>query len=233
MLDTPAVDRNSPGTKNFPLKVLIVDDDQGIRRLLTQVLSEKGYQVEEADSGEHAMEKLRTNKIKLVLLDIGLPGKSGIELLPEILTSYAGIRVIMVTGLADIATAVKCIKLGARDYVCKPFNIDTIIQVVTDALLNGKSRLKWRGHKRRVEDFVDVDVKNKALARLNSIDTTYELLNYVAEFAGKPKISVRIAQKILTEKTRSGGVSDLHQISVLRGIGTQKFNTIVNALGRS
>ena len=100
-------------------RILIVDDEVTIRRLLRQKLSKEGYQCEEADSAEQALDKLRSNSIEMVIPDIKMPGKSGTDLLPEIQASYPDTAVIMATAVTDINIAIQCMKQGADDYITK------------------------------------------------------------------------------------------------------------------
>ena len=114
--------------------LLVVDDEAAIRRILCQKLSREGYQCEEADAAEQALNMLETSPIALVILDIKMPGKSGIELLPEIKSGYPDMAVIMATAVTDIGIAIQCLKLGADDYICKPFNLDEVSLGVQRAL---------------------------------------------------------------------------------------------------
>ncbi len=97
--------------------ILIVDDEEVIRRFLRRKLSREGYQCEEAGSAEQALEKLRGNAAQLVILDVRMPGKSGHELLPEIRASYPDTAVIMATGVTETSIAIQCMKEGAQDYI--------------------------------------------------------------------------------------------------------------------
>lgn len=87
-------------------RILIVDDEVMIRKLLHRKLSREGYRCEEAGSAEQALDKLRGNLTELVILDIKMPGKSGIELLPEIQASYPDTAVVMATAVTDINVAI-------------------------------------------------------------------------------------------------------------------------------
>jgi putative two-component system response regulator len=106
-----------------PETLLVVDDEAAIRRLLRQKLSAEGYRCEEAGDPEQVLPMLDTNPIALVVLDIKMPGKTGIELLPEIKSGYPDTAVIMATAISEIGVAVQCLKQGADDYICKPFNL--------------------------------------------------------------------------------------------------------------
>ncbi len=94
-------------------RILIVDDEPAARKLCNRILSKEGYQCEEANSGERVLDRLNYKKTELVILDIRMPGKSGIELIPEIKAYHPNTAVIMVTAVVDIAIAVRCMKLGA------------------------------------------------------------------------------------------------------------------------
>jgi DNA-binding response OmpR family regulator len=214
-------------------RILIVDDEPATRKLITRRLSEEGYQCEEADSAAQVLDRLRSSKTELVILDIRMPGKSGIELLPEIKASHPDTAVIMVTALVEIASAVQCMKLGAEDYICKPFNVDELALTVERTLHKRKLRLKSNRYQWYLEDTVAPVIKDKALACLNSIETPLELKNAITIYTGKPVLSIRIAQRILTERAESGGFRELQQVAVVRGIGAERFDAIVNALGHS
>ena len=121
-------------------KILLVDDEDGIRRLLHHKLARSGYTCEEANCADRAMEKMAAFQPELVILDIKMPGKSGIELLPEIKAKYPDTAVIMATAINDAGSAINCIKEGADDYICKPFNLEEV-GISTDRTLE-KRRLE-------------------------------------------------------------------------------------------
>jgi DNA-binding response OmpR family regulator len=114
--------------------ILIVDDEHEICNLLCDELSEEGYLCDIALDGDSALRKLEEKNFALVLLDIKLPGRSGIELLQEISHNYCGTVVIMITALDDVSTAVETMKLGAIDYIVKPFDLGKIKSSVSVAL---------------------------------------------------------------------------------------------------
>ena len=86
--------------------ILIVDDEEAIRKLLERKLSSQGYLCQTASNADQALEKLRQHAIDLVILDIKMPGKSGVEALPEIRASYPDTAVIMATAITDASTAI-------------------------------------------------------------------------------------------------------------------------------
>jgi DNA-binding NtrC family response regulator len=107
-------------------KVLIVDDDSDLLYMLSQSLRQANYQVEQADSGIAALDKMRRNMPDLVLLDLNLPDQNGLVTLERILRVNPDALVVMMTGEGDIATAVQAMKLGARDFLSKPFDNDQL-----------------------------------------------------------------------------------------------------------
>ncbi|HEX74281.1 MAG TPA: response regulator [Dehalococcoidia bacterium] len=150
-------------------RILIVDDEEAIRRLLYQKLLGEGYRGEEAGSAEQALDKLRSNTIELVLLDIKMPGKSGAELLPGIKASYPDTAVIMATAITDTSTAIQCMKEGAYDYLTKPFNLDEVILSVDRALEKRRLELENRDYQQHLEQKVEAQAKKIRASFLNAM----------------------------------------------------------------
>ncbi len=114
--------------------LLIVDDEEPIRRLMARKLSDEGYHCLEAGSADEAWDRMKDNPPALVILDIKMPGKLGTELLPEIKAKYPETAVIMATAVADTKVAIQCMKQGAYDYLIKPFSLDDVALNVHAAL---------------------------------------------------------------------------------------------------
>lgn len=115
-------------------KLLVVDDEHLIRWSLEQNLKKQGYEVVTAGTGEDAMRLVRDEQPDLVLLDIQLPGISGIEVLEKIKEHDEDVIVIMVTANSGLENAVNAMRMGAYDYISKPFNLDELAIVVKKAL---------------------------------------------------------------------------------------------------
>jgi len=115
-------------------KILVVDDEQLIRWSLEQNLKKQGYEVVTAGSGEDALRLVREEAPDLMLLDIQLPGMNGIEVLEKVKELEEEVVVIMVTALGVLETAVKAMRLGAYDYINKPFNLDELAIIIKKAL---------------------------------------------------------------------------------------------------
>ena len=131
--------------------ILIVDDEEPIRRLLNQKLSGEGYQCQEAGNAEQALEKLKEKPVHLVILDVRMPGKLGTELLPEIKADYPETAVIMATAVADTRVAVQCMKQGAYDFLIKPFSLDEVALSVHAALRKRALELANKDFQRQTE----------------------------------------------------------------------------------
>ena len=119
---------------NHKQKILIVDDEPMIRRLLHVKLSRLGYRCEEASNAVEALDKMGTYSADLIMLDMKMPGKSGMDLLPELKTTFPNTAVIMATAVAEANLAIQCMRLGADDYITKPFNLDEVILSVEKTL---------------------------------------------------------------------------------------------------
>lgn len=114
--------------------VLVVDDEEMIRELLSTALEQEEYNWFTAANVDEAFEILKNNPVDLVISDIMMPGKSGIDLLRELKKIDDDIVVLMITGLSDMGTAMQCIHLGADDYITKPFGVNRVMLTAKNLL---------------------------------------------------------------------------------------------------
>jgi DNA-binding NtrC family response regulator len=114
--------------------VLIIDDQEPIRNILSYALQKQGYVCELAKRGDEALQSILMKDFDIALLDIDMPGMSGLEVLSQLITHRPDISVVMVTAIQDTRIAVEAMKLGAYDYVIKPFNLDDLGLRVEKAL---------------------------------------------------------------------------------------------------
>ena len=160
-------------------RVLIVDDEPVVRRILRQRLSAEGYPCKEAGSAEEALNMLQDDPAELVILDIKMPGKSGVELLPEIKLRYPDTAVIMATATTDATTAIQCMKGGAYDYLVKPFNLDEVALSADRALEKRRLELENRAYQQHLEEMVMERTSELKRAiektKLASLDTIHRL----------------------------------------------------------
>jgi putative two-component system response regulator len=164
--------------------LLVVDDEAAIRRFLCQKLSREGYRCEEADTAEQVLNMLETSQIALVILDIKMPGKSGIELLPEIKSDYPDTAVIMATAVTDINVAIQCLKQGADDYLCKPFNLEEVALAVQRALEKRHLKLEIREYQQFLEEKVEEQTGEVRKIFLGAIEALVTALEAKDKYTG-------------------------------------------------
>lgn len=171
---------------NPVIKVLVIDDEPPIRKLLRMGLSTQGYEIIEAPSGRVALESL-AQKPALIILDLGLPDMSGHDLLALIRGRDESIPVIVLSSRGDEAGKVQALDLGADDYITKPFGMDELLARMRAALrhqlqVQGERPVFKAGHLsvdlvRRIVKVADKDVKLSP--------KEYDLLRVLVQHAGK------------------------------------------------
>src|SRR5438874_11108374 len=115
-------------------RLLVVDDEAGIRDSLSSIREDEGYHVEAVGSGEEALQRAAAGDVEVVLLDVWLPGIDGLEALSRLQASPRPPAVIMISGHGTIETAVRATKLVAFDFIEKPLSLDKIIVLVRNAI---------------------------------------------------------------------------------------------------
>jgi DNA-binding response OmpR family regulator len=121
-----------------PPTILIVDDDEAICELVSEGLIEDGYTCDIASTADEALTKLQNHRFDIALLDIKLPGKSGMELLRTFQTLSQNTGIVMMTAVKELDTAIQAMKLGASDYIVKPFTIDKLSTTIGTVLESTK-----------------------------------------------------------------------------------------------
>jgi len=145
--------------------ILVVDDNESIRRTLSLILSNKGYETETAGTGREATEKARERFFNVGLLDIRLPDMEGLDLLGPLKDAHPDMVLIMVTGHASMETAVKALNQGASAYILKPLDMDQVLVTIRDSL--EKQRLvieNRRLHEEAKRDLAELKRSEKELA---------------------------------------------------------------------
>ena len=139
--------------------ILIVDAEKLLRRLLMSTLQSAGYTCLEAGNAEQALVQLKNYRVSVVLLDIMLPGKSGIELLNEMMMTYPDIAPIMISAVSNSDIAITCMRQGAYDYITKPFNTKEVLLRIEYALVKRKLILDNKDYRMRLEQIVGQQAK--------------------------------------------------------------------------
>jgi putative two-component system response regulator len=145
-------------------RCLIVDDDAQVRQVLTRVIATQGLSPMEASSGADALAVLqRVGEVPICISDIYMPEMDGVTFLREALQRYPDMAIIMLTGMAEVNTAVECLKLGALDYISKPVMVDEVRARLHKALEKRRLVLENRFYQQSLELRVrDLDRKNRA-----------------------------------------------------------------------
>jgi len=110
------------------MKMMLVDDEERYLQTTKKLIEKKGYEVLTAQSGKEALDKLKSQNVHVVILDVKMPGMDGNETLKAIKTLYPLVEVIMLTGHATVDSAIDGLKSGACDYLMKPADIDEILE---------------------------------------------------------------------------------------------------------
>ena len=154
-------------------RILVVDDEEPVRLLLKRILEECGYSVVTVANGQEALNRVSETKFELLLMDIKMPEMSGTEVLQQLITNYPSTPVIMVTAVGDAKTAVEAMKLGAYDYITKPFNQDDLILKVKRAI--------EKGHLLLENEHYRLDLENKVMEQTQQLEQQFvELVETLA-----------------------------------------------------
>jgi len=201
--------------------LLIVDDEAAIRSLLLRKLSREGYRCVEAHDTEQTLTTLETSPIAVVILDIKMPGKSGIALLPEIKSGFPDTAVIMATAVTDISVAIECLKQGADDYICKPFNLEEIPLAVQRALEKRRLQLEIREYQQYLEEKVEGQMIEMRKLFLGAIEALVSALEAKDKYTGGHSRRVtEIALAVGNELALSSpDMEDLRWGSLLHDVG--------------
>ena len=183
--------------------ILIVDDEDGIRDLLKERLEEEGYTCHTASTGDAALEVLTAEPVHVALLDVIMPGMTGLSLFKQIKENYPKVAVVFVTAVDDLNLAVDHLKNGAYDYVVKSVTRIRLRQVIEEALRKRKASLEGEKHRRLLEDQTarlaqDLDAKVGEISSLKRVfqaelseKFTTEAADYLKVVASKKKQLLR------------------------------------------
>ncbi len=193
-----------------PARILIVDDEPPIRRFLRTALAAQDYRVEEAGSGEEAMALLQRNPVDLIVLDLGLPGMDGLEVIRRLRGGGSATPIVILSSRDDEAGKVAALDLGADDYVSKPFGMEELSARIRAAL---RHRLQQEGEK---PVFRSGDLAVDLVRRIVTVHgqeakltpKEYDLLRLLVQHAGKVLTHRHILKEIW------GGESDVQYLRI-------------------
>lgn len=139
------------------VRILVVDDDEGIRRSLVAILEGEGYVVDTAKNGKEAIEKSDVGFYNLALIDVRLPDMEGTELLSTMKETTPKMVKIIVTGYPDLENAIEAINKSADAYITKPFSVGNLLKIIKDHLKKQEKTQKYDEEK--VVNFIETRVK--------------------------------------------------------------------------
>jgi two-component system KDP operon response regulator KdpE len=178
-------------------KVLVVEDDVLIRRLLRATLPPRGFTVIEAETGMAALDRLKNDQPDLIILDLGLPDFNGIDLLRHI-RGHSKLPVVVLSYTGSVTTKVEALELGASDYITKPFNVDELAARLHTAM---RHRLQEQG---AVPIFrngdLTIDLVRRRITRgvtvIRLSPTEFAILRFLVTHAGKVLTHSQILQEV-------------------------------------
>jgi DNA-binding NtrC family response regulator len=159
-------------------KILVIDDEPVVLKSCDRILSEEGYEIQTVQTGAEGLQRLAGDKFDIVLTDLMMPEISGMEILKRIMASYPDIITVMMTGYSTVQTAVEAMKLGACDYIPKPFTPEELIESVENAL-----EKKKQDHELiypRVKALEFRDGLHNLLGKSEKMQEVYQLIKKVA-----------------------------------------------------
>jgi DNA-binding NtrC family response regulator len=148
-------------------RILIIDDDENIRKVLATILEEEGYDIDTAETAKKAIEKTKKKFYNLALIDIRLPDMEGIELLTKMRETTPRMRKIIITGYPTIQNTMEALNRGADAYILKPFDVEKALNTIKDQL--SKQEEEKRFSQEKVAEFIETRVKE--------LDTTAQVQN--------------------------------------------------------
>lgn len=145
------------------VRILIVDDDQSVRKVLTAILEDEGYTTESVGTAKKAIERTRRKAYNLALIDIRLPDMEGIELLTKMKDTTPKMRKIIITGYPTLQNAVAAVNRGADAYILKPFEMESVLETIKEELRKQHEEKKYSQMK--VAEFIETRVKELEVGR--------------------------------------------------------------------
>lgn len=150
-------------------KILVIDDEKSIRDTLKEILEYEDHQVDVAADGEEGLEQFKNNKYDIVLLDIKMPKKDGIEVLEEIMGIATDVPIIMISGHGNIDTAVESIKKGAYDFIEKPLDLNRLLVTIRNAMDKSSLINETKTLKRQVTRTYDIVGESEPIVKVKEM----------------------------------------------------------------
>ena len=191
------------------MKVLIADDEKNIRELLKDFLEERSYEVETAENGEVAMQKLKAGEFDILISDMKMPYRSGIEILREISGWESFPVTIMITAYSSVETAVECIKLGAHDFILKPIDPDEILKIIEKATAvasQNRNQPSFKKQKTKAGKTTEIVGEHESIKLLKNMIDKVAVQDVTVLIQGESGTGKELVARLIHEKSkRSSG----------------------------
>jgi nitrogen regulation protein NR(I) len=159
-------------------RILVIEDDETVRDVLRSFLTQKGYEITLAHNGEAGLNQLRSDKFDLLFTDLVMPGISGMDVLKEVIAAKIAIPVVVMTAFGSVQTAVEAMRIGAFDYITKPFSLDELMIVIDKALSVAnlqKENMMLKMQLKKKYNFTGL------IGDCSSMQVVYELIEKIAD----------------------------------------------------
>ena len=216
--------------------ILVVDDEDAIRDALARFLAKRGYQARTAKTGEEALDRLKDGPVSLMLLDVRLPGMSGMDVVPEALALDPDLAIVMLSGVTDATSAAICMQRGAMDYLTKPIELTDLAGAIERALRRRDTLLQERTITTWIKEELEhrareLERERRKLQQL-SVATLEALINAleakdrylsghsarVAAFAATVAQALGLSDDEIEQVRMAGRLHDLGKIGVREGV---------------
>jgi len=222
------------------VSVLVVDDEEPIRNALKKFLTQQGYEVATAGSGDEAIKVLQRQKIACMLLDVRMPGRSGIDLVPQVMELEPSIAILMLTAVNDATTAALCMQRGAMDYLTKPIDLSDLARAILRAIRRRDSLLEQQNINQWLKEEVALRTaelrRERAKLERLSVATLEALVNAleakdayirghsarVADLSAMIAAELGMTDEQVEQVRMAGRLHDIGKIGIREGILTKQ-----------
>lgn len=222
------------------VSVLVVDDEEPIRNALKKFLTQQGYEVATAASGDEAIKVLQRQKIACMLLDVRMPGRSGIDLVPQVMELEPSIAILMLTAVNDATTAALCMQRGAMDYLTKPIDLSDLARAILRAIRRRDSLLEQQNINQWLKEEVALRTaelrRERAKLERLSVATLEALVNAleakdayirghsarVADMSAMIASELALPDEVIEQIRMAGRLHDIGKIGIREGILTKQ-----------